>query len=171
MPRLTPKTISPALAIRVKDDLIVEAGQWLLVFDDEQIEVMTDDEVRALYDLSPPAVAKPSKDYKRGPIQHGYSVRSLVMDAGGKTLRVPGQLVRVLTALHTAGDRSLSGVVARQMSDASDRAQVSGRMTDAVALGFATKEPASGGQFYWTLTNEGRAVVRALGDAAHERKK
>lgn len=183
MPRLIPRITQPSLAIKLKKDLIVERGFWLLIFDDESILSMSDSEVRAAFKFAPteqPGLpAQPGLAAQPGPAPalHRRSVgvrpKSLTCELYGKTIRMGAQGVRILCALVSAeaaygSNKSYTSLQLKSFLNPIDSEQIAGRLTELTTLGFAERHKHSGQGFLWSITNNGREIVKLLGTEAQK---
>jgi hypothetical protein len=155
--KLIPKTIHPVNAVQIKTNLTIEAGNWLIIYDDERVEIIQDAMMRAFY--IPEKVAKLENTIKRGP----YQTRKLYsIQINEKTLSIPGQMGRTIIALSEVdfGHGALAIQVARLLSE-KDASNVSGRLSEATKLKFATKRIEADGH-RWSITNEGKLIAQKL---------
>jgi hypothetical protein len=141
MVRLVPKLRTPKHAVRLTEDLLAEAGQWLIIQDDETIDVMSDAEVNALFQVVSDRSQERSRKERRTP-------RS---DQG----------IRILTAL--AKTRSGLRVKTRDLYKivpAADRHQISSRLFLHMQHGLLTRDAVLGEKgYYWSITDKGRQFV------------
>jgi hypothetical protein len=178
MPRLIPRITQPAQAIRLKTDVLAAKGDWLLIFDDESVVSMTNDQVHAAFRFAgardePPAprgaALRTNPQIKRRyhakppspPISHG----SVVADIEGKHISMGSQSFRVLYALFRTKDGSdaTGHQIAKHIEHPADRRQLATRLAESAKVGLVIKH----GTFHnaeWSLTNNGRAFVKAVND-------
>jgi hypothetical protein len=153
-----------ARAIRLTADLIGERGQWLIVHQDDRVQVLSAADALAAYGLrgtkSPsPSTEMPAKG-RGAPV---VPKRSYKLTVEGKTIRVAGQAARILGALSQAVGAGNQPVITRRVTDfatETDARQTSGRLTDLHKLGLVKQITTPGKPRTFALTNNGLAVVR-----------
>jgi hypothetical protein len=161
MTTLVPRATGKVRGVRLKKPLTAAAGDWLILHDDDRVEVLSADTVSALYDVQHDARrGVPARKLRAAGRPEGSAQVTIL----GKRLLVSAQLGRALVALARVdqGHGAHSSQVARHL-DENDVIQVSARLSDAVARGLASGEPSGirNGRI-WRITNEGHAVVVAL---------
>lgn len=163
--RLVPRAVAPKLAIRLRKEIIAEKGDWLLIMPDDSIETMPHTVVQHLYSINDTSPTKPA-----GGRSHVVRVapKSLIATINGKRVMVGAQLVRVLAAAAQHKSHFISSDIDTSGMSPADADQISGRLTDASRLGLVIRTDRIGGGpgKSWSLTNEGREIVRQLGEQA-----
>ena len=160
--KLVPKVTKPTTAIRLKKALTANAGDWLIIKDDESVEVISDAIIRQVFTVE----HKKETRYVNRPI--GVTNSNYRLNIHGKDVKVSGQLGRVLVGFAEAdmGHGSYVTQIKKYLSD-KDANSVTARLHDATNLGFVTadraeKDPANNHSFLWKLTNNGREVARKI---------
>jgi hypothetical protein len=160
--KLVPKVTKPTTAIRLKKALTANAGDWLIIKDDESVEVVSDAVIRQVFTIERKAesriINRPS----------GITNSSYRLSIHGKDIKISGQLGRVLVAFSEA-DMSHGAFVSqiRKYLNEKDAGSLTARLVDGEKLGFVTaareeRDPANKHSFLWKLTNNGREVARKI---------
>lgn len=187
--QLVPKLRTPVTAIRVTEDLLIKAGNWLIIFPGDVLGQMSDDEVKANFiipDDDPPMVVPrepPRRSFAKAPsgplmqrareasaqtygkrvvktAMHGFQFNGVSLGA---------QMIRVLDVLFTAAGRTvapLTTTTLRNRAHENDRNQVSTRLGEAEEKGLVTTSFTADGVKEYTLTPRGLDVVDRFGEAA-----
>jgi hypothetical protein len=164
MVRLTPKMVAPTVAIKLRDEVIAEIGDWLLIMPDDQVVVMNDADVRAVYTQIKETHAPAGKKSKYTRVV-GVSPRSFAAIINGKPVRVGAQTIRTLSALNELPfARGTTSQVANRLTHPDD-AQVSARMLDAIRFECVQLDKFNR-PFIYQLTPAGAEVVHQFGKEA-----
>jgi hypothetical protein len=160
--KLVPKVTKPTTAIRLKKALTANAGDWLIIKDDESVEVVSDAVIRQVFTVE----HKKETRYVNRPI--GVTNSSYRLNIHGKDMKISGQLGRVLVAFSEA-DMSHGAFVSqiRKYLNEKDAGSLAARLGDGEKLGFVTavreeRDPENKTSFLWKLTNNGREVARKI---------
>jgi len=153
--RYVPKPIVPGTAILLKDDLVVEAGNWLLIGDNDTITILTDAQFRAIANIGGAPPKKPTQ-IKRG--------RMSKVGVGAGAVRVGVAMMRA--GATTKPVRSKDVIAYMRMI--ADQKNVSARIADLVAANFAEKRSEVDGQHHYILTELGGRYLRENSAQAHE---
>lgn len=175
----TPKPFPSVVAVRLGEDLIVEAGNWVAI-DPEAgtILSMTHEQFRAVYPLDGDRKAKSAKSGKAGAARTQRQVRmdnpfhapkKVILPTPDRFCRMQGgRVLYVLDKLGT-GDVQTKDVAAHLTAD--DAEQVSARLGDARSLGLVESRPMGvGNSQLWTITAAGRKAMEEVGFAAFTAK-
>jgi hypothetical protein len=171
MPKVMPKIVKEVIAIRLKDDLIIELGNWLIVHSDDRVESMTDAQIAEVYDVSidmnVPQEAQNPKNIIHPRTTHVTRKRLLYQTVDGKLGVIGAQTVRILSGVSLA-NKQKSQVTTRDINlylHSNDIVSVSSRLKTASRMGLVNVTEHSNRVFY-TITPEGQYVVNILGTEA-----
>lgn len=166
--KLTPKITRPVHAVRLTHEVIADKGQWILFMDDDSVKVMDDAEVKAAFHIdgsttsttkTTPSGRKPRTQYTRG---------SITVAIGDTEVSVGGQLARVLVAADRVtrmpNVTNFTSSSLTQYLNGHDVEQIAARLHDAHMKKYVIKVAHDGvmNRSTWALSNEGRALARAL---------
>lgn len=158
MPIFTPRITSKPRGILIKQDVTIKRGEWLVVHEDDRIEVLTSEEMRRNYTMEQIA-PKPSSQ-KWGAQRGGsYSLNGH---------RATAQQIRTMTAMTEVemetGQASMTSADIKRLVIKRDANQVSARLTELVNRGLVTKARRGDDRNVWSLTEAGREIEKKLGD-------
>ncbi len=163
--KLTPKIKAPVTAVRLREGLVAERGSWLIINDDDTVQVLSDEQVRAVFNVG--AVTDGGARHRVPTVSNGRRVNgSVQVDLlSGVKLTIGAQSIRILEALakQPGGEiRSDSLDLIRRTLGERDQTQVTGRLHDAEVKKLVIKETIAGmtNRYTWRLTNEGRAIAQ-----------
>jgi hypothetical protein len=167
MPKLLPRITTPVYAIKLKKDLLAERGHWLLIMEDEALMLMTEQEVKSAFRFEPQQAAVPTLAPPR-PYNLQTTKKRLSIEIAGKTLNIGAQMVRVLAGLQSFNDansHAAASIGLRSYLAEPNFNQATARLSEAKTLGFVTTQ-GNLTPYRWAITNNGREVVRLLGETA-----
>lgn len=162
--KLTPKVTKQVNAIRLKKQLVASAGDWLIIGEDDSIEVVTDLYVKQMFNVN-----RGEKPARQSPENFSRIAReSYRLTVGGKELKVGSQLGRVLVGFFEAdmGHGAFSSQIKRHLNEL-DGQSMTARLSDATKYGFveavkSERDPEAPTGFLWKLTNNGREIARQI---------
>ncbi len=148
-----------ARLIRLKEELLVERGHYLLIYPDDRIVQLTPDEARKLVDVVPEA-RKIVNHRNRGPASPTTTMngRSVVVDVNGRHVRLGQTTFQVLQMLLQATHDNTIWARGTDIKHESSSA----RLVDLREKGLAVSKSDGQTSLLWQLTNNGLSLLRAV---------
>ena len=181
MKTLVAKQSQHLKAVRLKFDLIAEAGDWIILHEDDSVSVLSDAEIKEHYNIVDfetnvaPSVVPPkpilvmSQTPEEVKPKKNFHVRrkALSIEIEGKTLTFGAQMVRMLCYLNmaTSGKRDACFNDVKNFVPEHEMDQTGTRLGLAEKFKFVEIDR-KGRVSFCKLTNEGRYVIKELGETA-----
>jgi hypothetical protein len=169
--RVQAKPVPSGTAIKLREDLLAEAGSWLLISDNDTVIVLSDVAFNTLYQIGsqtppPPPPPKLRKHRELGRDRYRL-VNQATLPKEGRPAKCGGQVVRVLCAIAAAAyvhDRRdvMYTEIQKHLKHQADDHSLSSRIGDLQFNKFVSKIPNG-----VRIEDAAYPIIEKFGDIAH----